>query len=506
MHATSQFRKYGQRVRLVDKVLTEKLGTCLDLTLLFASCLEANGIHPLLIVLKGHIFVGAWLTSDSYSKIVGDDASFLLKGCADGMNDIVLIECTALTSSERISFESAVHLAENELNEEASFELFIDVFRCRLDNIRPLPIRINDNGLWLVQNDGVEHENATTNVNQLNHYNLKFNDTNQTITKQIIWERKLLDFSLRNNLINTKIGRRVIPFISFDIDHLEDHLQAGENYQILPSPTKNKIEPNQYGIYNSSLYKDNLSQLVVNELLNKRIFSYLTDSELQNSLKNIYRTSRTSLEENGANSLFLSLGLLKWYETKKSEMPRYAPILLLPVDIIRRGGMSGYVIRTRDEEIILNITLVELLKQQYEVILKGLDPLPKDQSGVDVKLIFTIIRNCIRNMHGWDVLEESMLGLFSFNKFVMWNDIHSNADKLKENKIISSLIENKIKWNDTKADTDAREIDKNCEPKDFAIPVDVDSSQMEAIVESGKVKVLFFMVLQEQANHKPSQI
>lgn len=34
-------------------------------------------------------------------------------------------------------------------------------------------------------------------------------------------------------------------------------------------------------------------------------------------------------------------------------------------------------------------------------------------------------------MKGWDVVEESMLGLFSFNKFVMWNDIHTNADKLK---------------------------------------------------------------------------
>ena len=69
--------------------------------------------------------------------------------------------------------------------------------------------------------------------------------------------------------------------------------------------------------------------------------------------------------------------------------PRFAPILLLPVDIVRRGGSSGYIIRTRDEEIILNITLVELLKQQFSVNLSGLNPLPKDDSGVDaVKKIF----------------------------------------------------------------------------------------------------------------------
>lgn len=90
----ASFETSGQRVRLVDNVLTSKLGTCIDLTLLYASCLEANGIHPLLILLKGHILVGAWLTEDIYHQTVGDDASFLLKGSANGISDIVLVETT----------------------------------------------------------------------------------------------------------------------------------------------------------------------------------------------------------------------------------------------------------------------------------------------------------------------------------------------------------------------------------------------------------------------------
>lgn len=132
----------------------------------------------------------------------------------------------------------------------------------------------------------------------------------QETTKQIIWERKLLDFSLRNNLINVKLGKRVIPFISFEIDHLEDRLQAGENYQIHPCPIKGKLEPRDTGMYDSSLLKNELEELVISELKNKRICSYLTESELQNALKFVYRTSRTAIEENGANSLFLVLGIL----------------------------------------------------------------------------------------------------------------------------------------------------------------------------------------------------
>ena len=91
-------------------------------------------------------------------------------------------------------------------------------------------------------------------------------------------------------------------------------------------------------------------------------------------------------------------------------------------------------------------------------------------------------------MKGWDVVEESMLGLFSFNKFVMWNDIHSNAEKLKENAIIASLMENRIQWQDNVPEVDAREIDKTCAPDDFSIPIDVDSSQLEAVIESGEGK------------------
>ena len=227
-------------------------------------------------------------------------------------------------------------------------------------------------------------------------------------------------------------------------------------------------------------------QTLVSELIrNHKIASYLTDTELQNALKNIYRTARTSLEENGANSLFLTLGMLKWYETSKSEQPRYAPILLLPVDIIRRSG-NNYIIRKRDEDIILNITLVELLKQNFRINLDVLKELPKDESGVDVKLILTYFRRAIIEQKKWDVIEESMLGLFSFNKFVMWNDIHSNADKLKENVVVASLIDKHDKQKIVDDVVDARNIDKENAPIDFAIPLDVDSSQMEAIVESGR--------------------
>ena len=482
------FEDYGQRIRLADKVLNEKLGTCMDLTLLFASCLEAVGIHPLLVLTKGHIFVGAWLVDSIYSSAVSDDVSFLRKESSDGINEMVFVECTCMASSSPLSFDDAAETARRSLLDDEKFNLFVDVCRARMDKIRPLPQRTMQGGIWSIVNEATAHELGTNTVNEYHHYDIKIEESGEEVTKQLLWERKLLDFTLRNNLLNMKIGKKVIPFISFSIDQLEDYIQAGEHYQILPNPLKHDLSPTAAGIYNSAMYKQELEEFILKDLSDKKLHAYLSETELTDAVKYLYRESRTAMEENGANTLFLVLGVLKWLEHPQSERPRFAPILLLPVELVRNGGCKKYVLRARDEEMILNITLVELLKQKYEVLLNGLSPLPKDESGIDVKKVFSIVRTCILKEKGWDLIEESMLGLFSFSKFVMWNDIHSNADKLKENEIIQSLMENRLVGNDSCHEMDIHQVDNEVSPKDYALPVSADSSQMEAVLQAGNGK------------------
>ena len=77
--APVSYEAMGQRIRLADKVLGEKLGNCLDTTLLVASVLEAASIHPVIVFIQGHAFVGAWLIDYCYQQVVGDDSSYLVK-------------------------------------------------------------------------------------------------------------------------------------------------------------------------------------------------------------------------------------------------------------------------------------------------------------------------------------------------------------------------------------------------------------------------------------------
>lgn len=406
--APASFEETGQRIRLADKVLTEKIGNCIDITLLVASCLESVGIQPIILLLKGHAMVGAWLMPKVFPQMVCDDASYLLKETADGMHNLVLLESTLITSSAPVGFEDAVKAAMKSLTDEKEFLFFIDIHRCRLAHIRPMPQRIMKDGAWSFETEGLEHQQGTEKVKVLNHFDLRLEESNTPMIKQTLWERKLLDFSLRNNLLNMRLGRKVVPFISFEISNLEDHIQQSEDYHIIPAPGK-KIEPNEDGLYDSSQQATEYHTYIAELINDNKIASYLTETELLTTLKYVHRTARTSLEENGANSLFLTLGMLKWYETDKSQQPRYAPLLLLPVDIVRKSS-NNYVIRKRDEDIILNITLVELLKQNFDINLDSLLVLPKDGCGVDVKLIFTYFRQAIISQKRWNVIEESMLG------------------------------------------------------------------------------------------------
>ena len=78
------------------------------------------------------------------------------------------------------------------------------------------------------------------------------------------------------------------------------------------------------------------------------LVSSLTNAVLDKNIKTLYRGAKTSMEENGANTLFLACGFLKWYEKDRKE-PCYAPILLIPVELVKKFGIK-YTMRRRDGE------------------------------------------------------------------------------------------------------------------------------------------------------------
>lgn len=104
----SSFEVFGQRIRLADAVLDQHLGTCMDMTLLYAACLEAMGLNPIMVMMKGHIFAGVWLIEDSFSDMIMEDPSQMEKRMSRGIHEIVVVECTAMCAGKSRSFDEAV--------------------------------------------------------------------------------------------------------------------------------------------------------------------------------------------------------------------------------------------------------------------------------------------------------------------------------------------------------------------------------------------------------------
>ena len=189
----------GQRIRLANEVMADKLGNCMDLTLLFAACLEYIGLNTLLILEQGHIYLGVWLVPDSHLRSVDDDITFLLKKTADGIEDILVVESTAFAKAEAIPFEEAMGIALDSLNAKETFQMFMDVYRCRLEGFRPLPQLVKRDDKWVLEEDVrpyTEMESPMTCNEEADKQNPA------KTSKQLLWERKLLDFTMRNTLLN----------------------------------------------------------------------------------------------------------------------------------------------------------------------------------------------------------------------------------------------------------------------------------------------------------------
>ena len=130
--------------------MQQKFATCMDITVLFASCLESFGLHPVLITAPAHIFAGVWLTSKGRcSEPVLSDTAQLRKLIKEGK--LVALECTAMTLGKNLSYKEARKEAEEILKALDENKIpdndCIDVQLVRNIGIRPIPMRRNPAGV-----------------------------------------------------------------------------------------------------------------------------------------------------------------------------------------------------------------------------------------------------------------------------------------------------------------------------------------------------------------------
>ncbi|BCL74998.1 hypothetical protein JHS3_07340 [Jeongeupia sp. HS-3] len=481
----SSFEMQGQKVRTPSKVLDGGVATCLDTALLFAALAEQAGLNPLLLLTKGHAFVGVWLQPQEFSQLITDEASAVRKRIE--LNELLVFETTLATQAIPPSFSQAVEAAKRQVNDD-DFIMAIDLRRARMQRIRPLALFGQR-----FQFDQSVAENpvsidALEEAPLLPSFDVEIQiEPDSPASKLNLWRRKLLDLTTRNRLLHLPDGAKCVRLICPDLAKLEDILADGKRIRVVAMPDL------EAGGRDTALYeqqnRENLRDEYARSALNRNeVLGTLEKTKLDTALVDLYRTARSDLDEGGANTLFLAIGLLKWKKSVDDQKSYSAPLILLPIKLERKSALSGVTMSMLDEEPRFNLTLLELLRHDFELNIPGLDgELPTDESGIDVEGVWNAVRRAVRDIPGFEVTHELVLGTFSFAKYLMWKDLSDRSEQLLKSPLVKHLLERQAEGSDAISYKDfprAEGLDQRITPAQLFTPLPADSSQLAAVVAS----------------------
>ena len=444
----------------------------LSLALIIASVLEDFHFNSVIAHSGDEWLVGAWLREECFPELTIDESELLTKRMAVGVNDFTAISSSDLLT--RISFEGSEKRCRQLIAKH--FDFAIDVRRARIGGVAPLPLRVKKaHGYDLVDTTIYDTDVVPHDIEEYN------GDVaiDSGMTKEKQWERRLLDLSMRNALLNFKDNKNSMKLIFGGIGDFVTRFDENREYSILPLPRDiDSIPP----------FGEKLSLTPAIDLLNiemkaGKLHANMAGEDYDKTMINVYRKDKVFLEESGTNSLYIAVGFLR-YKGDMDREPKYSPLFLYPVRLTKKAGSKdSYTVRLTEDEVRINSTLLEYLFQEFGIDIRGLM-----NTSLDSDTILSIvgrIRREIVDRSGWDITEDIFLTNVSFSSYLMWTDIKNRIEDFRSNKLIRGFIDNSTRVFDS-ADyelTDAHSDDTYNEDGIY-LPLSADSSQYSAIKDS----------------------
>ncbi len=282
---------------------------------------------------------------------------------------------------------------------------------------------------------------------------------------------RLLDLSARNRLLNFSHARskRFARIIDELPDHLFETLTADQmmRFAPVPEPTERQLIEQGYLKYDdqtgsvSELKKPptaeawaqilgletsyelpTRSESLSDKHADGSIQTLYYPTELESRLQILHAQSRLSLDETGANILYLALGFLEWDESIVGKnSARLAPLMLLPVRLEKgklnpKSATFDYEVRYTGEEILTNLSLREKLRRDFGIAL------PHITEGLLPEEYFARVRETVLEVKpDWKLHRFASLGLFEFGKLMMYLDLEPGKNKvLLQSSLVQRLI------------------------------------------------------------------
>ena len=213
-------------------------------------------------------------------------------------------------------------------------------------------------------------------------------DVKQPKNKQ--WERRLLDLTTKNALLNFT-GKNAVHLYSAGADTMYAVLQEKEKMRLKGEPmAENAIS---FGVDLPGPRKE----LVLLEQQKGILRAYNDNRSTSETANKLMRRNREAEEETGAKILYLAFGFLRYVAS--DGVARNAPLVLAPALVARAKGNEDFSVSlSRDDGYFVNSTLLEYLKQEFNIDVRGLGG---DVGALKIAEILAMVRAETANMKGW---------------------------------------------------------------------------------------------------------
>lgn len=253
------------------------------------------------------------------------------------------------------------------------------------------------------------------------------------------WRRRLIDLTYRNRLINYRATRA--STIEIGQPALDELLRDpsrrlpwrfyfppdGSGSAAGETETEAFIDDAVLAAVRAGARAPEPDEIVVaNEQNPRRIIRML---------ENLARKSNAEYQDKALRILYVAAGFLRWRDPTRDHQELLSPLILVPAELRRASAREAYSLYfVDDEEITINASLTEKLRR--DVGLAVPEEWSWEDNPLDVEL--TEIEAAVAD-RGWSVERRAVLGLFSFQKFVMYRDLLDNEVTIAQHPVVRSL-------------------------------------------------------------------
>ena len=195
---------------------------------------------------------------------------------------------------------------------------------------------------------------------------------------------------------------------------------------------------------------------------------------IDRTLLNLRLKAREAQREQGINILFLSIGMLEWTDSGGHNLR--SPLILIPVELRRSGPLQPYHVVSIDEEVTVNPILAHKLRTEY-----GLDlhHISVDKTPETIDIVMNQIREVVASA-GWVITSGNYLGLFSFAKMAMYEELTTYKNLALEHPVVNALAGCPSRLSVANVITSNGSNGNGNLPETYQV-LDADSSQQEAL-------------------------